>query len=128
MGRCCPIKKMIKKRSPNAYSASFVEHFALIKDPRRTSKGNIIYPINEILFLVMSSVLCGYSDYISIEDFGEENIDWLRKFFPYKNGTCSHDVIGKLFQKINYDSFNECFISWARESYELTESELIAIE
>ena len=114
--------------APEAYSASFVSHFALLKDPRRTTKGNLIYPLNEILFLVMSSVLCGHSDYICIEDFGEQNLEWLRKYFPYSNGTCSHDVIGRLFQKIDYDCFSQCFSNWAKQTYHLTEAELIAID
>ena len=113
---------------PKAYSASFVEHFALLEDPRRTTKGNLIYPLAEILFLVMSSVLCGHSDYICIEDFGKQNLAWLRRYFPYINGTCSHDVIGKLFQKIDYDCFSMCFTNWARQTYGLTEAELISID
>jgi len=119
---------MIISLAPESYTASFVAHFASLKDPRRTTKGNIIYPLNEILFLVISSVLCGHSDYICIEDFGEQNIDWLRKYFPYVNGTCSHDVLGRLFQKIDYDCFNQCFMDWAKQTYRLTEAELISID
>lgn len=119
---------MTTQRSQEAYTASFVEKFSSLKDPRRTSKGNIIYPLNEILFLVVTAVLCGHSDYICIEDFGEQHIDWLKKYFPYTNGTCSHDVIGKLFQKIDYNCFNVCFMAWASATYQLTEAELISID
>ena len=37
-------------------------------------------------------------------------------------------MVGKLFQKINYPQFNECFIEWAKQSYQFTNEELIAID
>ena len=56
------------------------------------------------------------------------NLAWLRKYYPYSNGTCSHDVIGRLFQRLNHQQFNECFTSWARQRYKLDTGELIAID
>ena len=111
-----------------SYSKAFTVLFSKLKDPRRTSKGNIKYPFIEILFLTVSSILCGQSDYTLIADFGKINLDWLRKFYPYSNGTCSDDVIGKLFQRINYCVLNECMIEWARSTYNLTDNEVIAID
>lgn len=119
---------MTPSSSSTAYSAKFSAIFNNLNDPRRTGKGNIKYPLTEILFLTVSSVLCGYTDYVCIEEFGELNINWLRKYYPYHNGTCSHDVLGKLFQKLNYEQFSECFMQWAKQSYELNAEELIAID
>lgn len=112
----------------SAYSSQFSSIFSQLKDPRRTGKGNIKYPLTEILFLAVSSVLCGYTDFVCIEEFGELNLAWLRKYYPYSNGTCSHDVIGKLFQRLNYQQFSECFMQWARLSYKFNTEELIAID
>ena len=112
----------------NAYTALLLVHFQSLKDPRRTSKGNIIYPFIEILFLTISACICGCTDYVHIKDFGDENLDWLRKYFPYKAGICSDDVIRKLFQKIDHDCFNDCYMAWAKQTYNLTNEELIAID
>lgn len=112
----------------SSYSQRFSSIFSTIKDPRRTNTGNIKYPLDEILFLTVSSVICGYKDFVSVEEFGELNLDWLRKYYPYRNGVCSHDVIGKVFQRVNYEQFNECFMQWARQSYQLNTEELIAID
>ena len=117
--------------SPNqrsAYSSTFSSAFSSLKDPRRTVKGNIKYPLTEVLFLTVTSVLCGYTDFVSIEEFGEVNLRWLRKYYPYHNGTCSHDVIGKLLQKLDYAQFSECFTQWAKQCYALDTEELIAID
>ncbi|MFC0179493.1 transposase family protein [Thorsellia kenyensis] len=43
------------------------------------------YPVAEIAFLVIASFICGYNNWYSIARFGDANIAWLRKFFPYAN-------------------------------------------
>lgn len=112
----------------NNYSNLFLESFSSLQDPRRTHTGNIKYPLLEIVFLVISSVICGHSDYVLIEDFGKNNLAWLRKYFAYENGICSHDVIGKLFQRIDYELFEYLYSIWIKEHFKLTQQELIAID
>jgi hypothetical protein len=103
---------MIHHKTQVAYSETFLNAFNSLKDPRRINKGNIKYPLIEILFLTISSVLCGYSDYVLIADFGKANLQWLRKFFPFKEEVCSHDVIGKLFQRVDYELFESLYSDW----------------
>ena len=119
---------MSHHKAQDAYSKTFFNSFNTLKDPRRINKGNIKYPLTEILLLTISSVLCGYSDYVLIEDFGNSNLEWLRKFFPFKEGICSHDVIGKLFQRIDYELFETLYSQWITENFKLTQDELIAID
>lgn len=45
-----------------------------------------LYPLSEILFLVLSAVVSGCTEWEEIEDFGEIKQDWLKKFYPYENG------------------------------------------
>ena len=111
-----------------SYSTLFIAHFGSLEDPRRILKGNYLYPLTEVLFLVVTSVLCGYCDNECMVDFGKMNLDWLRKYFPYKHGICSHDVIGKLLQRIDYGCFCTCFSQWAKQCFKLTEFELVSID
>lgn len=115
-------------RSTITYSNIFLQSFSTLKDPRRTHTGNIKYPLIEVLFLVISSVICGYSDYVLIEDFGKNNLKWLRNYFDYENGICSHDVIGKLFQRIDYELFDSLYSSWITRYFKFTEQEHISID
>lgn len=107
---------------------SFESSFSTLEDPRRTTKGHYLYPLQEILLLTISGVLCGFKDWTTIETFGENKLDWLRKFYPYKDGIPSHDVLGKLFKRLNPDEFTKCFINWINKISELTEGEVIAID
>ena len=45
-----------------------------MKDPRRTSKGNLKHPLVDIMFLVVSAVVSGCNDWESIAVFGESRV------------------------------------------------------
>ena len=99
-----------------------------MKDPRRTSKGNLKHPLVDILFLVVSAVVSGCNDWESIAVFGESQLSWLRKFYPYKNGIPSHDTINRVFSALNPKEFGERFITWTQEVCTLSEGEVVAID
>jgi predicted transposase YbfD/YdcC len=71
-----------------------------------------LYPLNEILFLSISGVVSGYSEWDEIVDFGEEKLEWLRQYLPYKNGIPSHDTVNRVLGLIDYRSFETFFIEW----------------
>lgn len=106
----------------------FTKYFKTIKDPRRTEKGFFMYPLNEILFLSISATLSGCNGWTSIQEFGENKLSWLRKFFQYDNGIPSHDVLGKLFSNIDSKAFNECFIQWINSISQLTNGEIVNLD
>jgi hypothetical protein len=38
----------------------FTQYFITLKEPRRNTKGNFQYPLEEILFLTISSIISGW--------------------------------------------------------------------
>jgi predicted transposase YbfD/YdcC len=106
----------------------FHTSFSPLPDPRRTTKGHFQYPLDEILFLVISAVLCGADGWVSIHTFGKSKQAWLRQYFPYKKGIPSHDVLGKLFALIDPIAFNKCFSQWINSLSDLTAGEVVAID
>ena len=97
-------------------------------DPRKSSNGNFKHELHDILFLVISAVVCGLNDWVEIEEFGKGQLKWLRKFFPFKNGIPSHDTLGKLFERLDTTSFSNCFSHWVNELSDHTQGELIAVD
>jgi len=106
----------------------FKEHFSTLKDPRRTSKGNLMYPLEEILFLTISAVISGCTAWITIAEFGRLKTDWLRKFYSYRNGTPSHDAISDLFSILDPKLFGECFVNWIRAVADTADSGVVAFD
>jgi len=117
-----------KAQTTSEQKTSFETSFSTLEDPRRTIKGNYHYPLQEILLLTISAVLSGFKDWTTIQTFGENKLDWLRQFYPYKEGVPSHDVLGKLFKRLDPDMFSQCFADWVNQVSELTEGEVIAID
>ncbi len=84
------------------------------------TKGIFLYPLNEIFFLVICAVISGTEEWKGIELFGKSKIDWLKRFLPYENGTPSHDVLGKLFARIDVENFQTVFVKFINSISKLT--------
>jgi predicted transposase YbfD/YdcC len=115
---------------PGTLSQSlFTQYFSTLKEPRRTTKGNFQYPLDEILFLTISSIISGwYEEWEDIVFFGENKLAWLQKFYPYENGIPSHDVLNKLFNRLNTKEFNLCFMKWVDSIASKTDGRVIPID
>ena len=44
--------------------------------------------------------------------FADSKLDWLRKFYPYKNGVPFADVLERLFARLDHEEFGRCFGKW----------------
>lgn len=87
--------------------------FSQIEDPRidRNKK----YPINEIIFLSIVATLSGVQGWTNIETFGEDKLELLQKYFPYKNGIPSHDTLGRVFSILKPKTFEQFFSLWTSQ-------------
>lgn len=102
--------------------------FGQMKDPRRITKGNFKHELIEIIFLVISAVVSGCNDWETIAVFGESQLKWLRKYYPYKNGVPSHDTINRVFSAMDSKVFGSYFIKWTQEICKLSDGEIVAID
>jgi predicted transposase YbfD/YdcC len=105
----------------------FTESFSTLQDPRRTSKGNIQYSLEELLFVTITGVICGYKEWEEIAEYGAIKIDWFRKFYAYKKMP-SHDVLARLFQALDPKIFSQCFINWVSSIATKTATDVVAID
>ena len=107
-------------------SASFISHFSHLKDNR--VQGRTDYPLIEILFLCICSILSGSDGWEAIEDFGVAKLEWLRKYLPYKNGIPRHDTIARVISRLSPTALQTGFISWMKSVATLTSGEIIAVD
>jgi predicted transposase YbfD/YdcC len=106
----------------------FTKNFSTLTDPRRITKGNFQYPLEEILFLNISAIISGFTEWKEIVYFGEEKIDWLRKFFAFKNGIPSHDILNGLFNRLDTKEFNSCFMNWVNSIVVHSDGRVVAFD
>lgn len=89
---------------------SFARYFAELPDPRvdRTKR----HALSDILGVTLCAVICGADSFEEIERFGESRLDWLRRFFPLKNGVPSHDTFNRVLAALDRKAFAACFGRW----------------
>lgn len=118
----------LSTKTPIEQINNFNNHFSTLKDPRRTSSGHFYYPLDEILFLTISAVISGYDTLPSIQLFGETKQEWLRTFFPYKEGIPPKNVLREVFTRLDPIGFGKCFVKWINTVSILTDGEVVAID
>lgn len=107
-------------------TASIVEHFASIPDPRMDRRKR--HKLSDIFFITLCAVICGADDWASIEQFGKAKEKWFTAVLGLKHGIPSHDTFGRVFALIDTQQFSECFSRWVADLSDLSEGEVIAID
>ena len=87
----------------------------------------MLYPLPEILLLLLCATLAGADDVVEIALWGEEHLAFLRRFLPCEHGMPSHDTLGGVIAALDPALFKACFVAWV-EGLREAEPDLIAID
>ncbi len=63
---------------------SLLDHFSALSDPRQ--RGKVVYPLPEIMLLVLCATLAGAEDFVEIRHWGRQKLDFLRSLLPFAQG------------------------------------------
>jgi len=77
----------------------FIDFFKEIEDPRQDEK--VLYPLHEIIFLVLVGILGCAEDWEAILVFGKIKLQILKKYFPYDNGLPSISTLMRVIGLID---------------------------
>ena len=106
-------------------SAAILDHFSALSDPRQGWR--VVYPLSEILLLVLCATLCGMDDFVETKLWGEQRLGFLRRFLPYERGIPAHDTLNDLINGLDPELFKACFTSWV-EALRDKAPDIIAID
>lgn len=104
---------------------SLLDHFAALEDPRQSWK--VVYPLPEILLLVLCATLAAAEDFVEVRRWGSVNLGFLRRFLPYRDGIPSHDTLNDTINALDGELFAACFSEWVESLLE-AEPDIIAID
>lgn len=111
---------MTKKREP-----AFLYHFDPLEDPRIDRKK--LYPLKEILLVVLTGAVCGTQSWRDLVSFGESKLDYLRKFSDFKHGIPCKNTFARVLSALDSIEFKRCFMDWV-QSFQVAVKEVIAID
>lgn len=89
---------------------SLLDHFSALDDPRQ--RGKVVYPLPEIMLLVLCATLAGAEDFVEVRQWGRQKLDFLRSLLPFADGIPSHDTINDVVNALDGGLFAEAFTSW----------------
>lgn len=103
----------------------FQEHFGKMTDPRveRTR----LYPLEEILFVLLCGSICGAESWRDFVMFGQEKLNFLREYFPFSAGIPCKNTFARVCAALEPEPFGACFLAWAA-SLKRVPGEVIAID
>ena len=84
--------------------------FVGIRDPRQAKK--VDHDLVELLVVAVCGVLAGADDFVEIEAWATEKLDWFRQYLKLANGIPSHDTFGRVFAAIDAEAFAAAFRRW----------------
>ena len=104
--------KLATQKAAEAFDTivDFLESFEDLADPRQ--RGKVLYPLDEVLLLVLLGVIAGCESWVEIARYGEKKLALLRRFRPFKDETPSHDQLGDIFSVLDAEQFQMCFVAW----------------
>ncbi len=105
---------------------AFIEEFNNLEDPRVSRKR--LYPIIEIIFLVVCANICGAESYRDYERFGNSKLSTLRLKLPFSNGIPSKSTLARVLRLIDPCVLKSCFMGWMRSLYVGISEDIIPID
>ena len=101
--------------------------FLGIRDPRQARK--VTHDLVELLVIAVCGVLAGADDFVEIEEWAKEKIDWFRQYLRLEHGIASHDTFGRVFAAIDAEEFGAAFRRWASGiAPQLEKDEVVALD
>ncbi len=73
---------------------------------------NTFHKLEDIIMIILCSLLSGINDWVGMENFANYREDWLRRFLDLPNGIPSHDTLRAVLARLNPTLFVEQLTGW----------------
>ena len=100
------------------YSSGFlpgVDHFVVIEVPR--TGGNKKHHFDEMIFVAVSSFICGVQSFAGMIEFAHIHRSWLEKWITLPNGIPVQQTMINLFSLLDPGQFSQCIGAHLRDLY-----------
>jgi DDE_Tnp_1-associated len=97
---------------PRSRVAVLLKQFSQLADGREPWR--IMYPLGEVLFLLTCATIAGCDDFDDIVAWGEEHLDFLRRFAPFHFGIPCVRWLQALVNRLDPVLFGRCSENWIK--------------
>ena len=83
-----------------------------IEDTRRTR--SVMYPLHEVLIIMLLAVICGATSYAKVEMFGKSKQEWLKFFLKLEYGIPDACTFRNIIREIDTQKLHTLFCEWMK--------------
>ena len=83
--------------------------FSTLPDPRAS---NVRHRLIDILVISLCAMICDADGWDDIEDFAQAKKKWFATFMDLKHGVPSADTFRRVFERLDPQAFERCFMQW----------------
>lgn len=105
---------------------SIKQHFGGLTDPRY--RWHVPHLLEDIVTIAICGSICGADDWEGIAEFGKAKAAWFGTFLEIRNGIPSADTFNRVFELLDPDEFQSCFIGWVQAISQRVLGETVAID
>ena len=102
-----------------------LDHLSVIEDGREAHR--VAYRLDELLLLAVCGTIADCDDYDAIADWGEDHLEFLRRFLPFHYGVPTGRWLTIMMNRVNPALFSASFSDWVRACWP-DRPELVAID
>ena len=73
-----------------------------------------MYPLHEVLIIMLLAVICGATSYAKVEMFGKSKKEWLKTFLELENGIPDACTFRNVIKEIDTQKLHQLFCEWMK--------------
>jgi len=104
----------------------WLRQFESLVDPR--GRQGQEHTFLSIVLIAILATIGGANGWEDIELYGESHQDWLETFLDLRNGVPHADTYRRVFERINPEALQQCFLGWVNQVVESTGAQVIPID
>jgi predicted transposase YbfD/YdcC len=108
------------------FDSSLLTHFSKLPDPRMVNKCD--HKLIDIVMIAICATIANADGWEDIALFAEGKREWLKQWLALPNGIPSHDTFKRVFENIDAEIFQQCFMDWVQAVFTRTKGQVIAID
>ena len=102
------------------------DYFSQLEDSRQEQGKR--HQLLEVITIAVCAIIAGGEGWTDMELFAQTKADWLGSFLVLKHGLPSDDTFRRVFEGIDPEKFQKCFMEWIAKVQELTSGQVIPID
>ena len=104
----------------------FLTFFVNMTDPRVDRGKN--HKLEDVIGLALCGIICGADTWVDVERLGVANEEWFRQYLELPQGIPSHDTLGRIFCRLDVQSFQSCIGKWVEHLQFCLKGQTVAID